>query len=314
MNQVFPSVLFWLAAMFPFVLPAQVSYQDLKPIFDERCIICHNGPNAPKKLQLTSYPNIMKGSENGAVVQPGDPQASEIIRRLTGISQPRMPLTGPPYLTDEQIEMFREWIRAGAPEGPSPAVGTEAPIAQLPSGAETPPAAAASQRQPFLTYADVEPIFKMNCLKCHNTRGIMGPPPEGFMVGSYEALLATGDRARIVPGHSAASELVRRIRGQALPRMPFDGPPYLSEEQINLIVQWIDQGARSSDGTPAPLPVGAKVRLHGRLSSADKLDGLPLQIGSGTRLKKSPSPGDYVEVRGTVGEKGEILVERLRRR
>jgi hypothetical protein len=54
----------------------------------------------------------------------------------------------------------------------------------------------------------------------------------------------------VVPGHPEASELVRRIRGQALPRMPFDGPPYLSEADIALIVAWIRQGARDAAGDP----------------------------------------------------------------
>ena len=41
----------------------------------------------------------------------------------------------------------------------------------------------------------------------------------------------------MVPGKPEASELVRRIRGQAHPRMPFDGPPYLSDDEIREAVK-----------------------------------------------------------------------------
>lgn len=36
---------------------------------------------------------------------------------------------------------------------------------------------------------------------------------------------------------------MRRIRGSARPRMPLDGPPYLSEAEVALISRWIDAGA-----------------------------------------------------------------------
>lgn len=72
----------------------------------------------------------------------------------------------------------------------------------------------------------------------------MGALPEGYLLSSYAATLASGERARVVPGNPAASELVRRIRGQARPHMPYDGPPYITDAEIDLIVAWIEQGAR----------------------------------------------------------------------
>ncbi|RMF58205.1 MAG: hypothetical protein D6748_09440, partial [Calditrichaeota bacterium] len=111
-----------------------------------------------------------------------------------------------------------------------------------------------------------------------------------------------------------ASELVRRIKGLAHPRMPFDGPPYLSDSEIRLIEKWVQQGARDSSGTPAPLPVNARIRLHGTLSGKWILDGLPLKVNSSTRLKKSPQPGDYVRVRGIILPDGSIQAVRIRRR
>ena len=47
--------------------------------------------------------------------------------------------------------------------------------------------------------------------------------------------------------------------------MPYNGPPWLSAEDTQLIADWIAQGARNAQGQPAPVPVGAKVRLGGTM-------------------------------------------------
>ena len=96
--------------------------------------------------------------------------------------------------------------------------------------------------------------------------------------------------------------------------MPFDGPPYLDDTEIKLITDWIEQGARDADGTKAALPVGAKVRLGGRLTGKWTLDGLPLFVDGNTRLEKVPSVGSYVEVRGVVQSNGSIRATRIRPR
>jgi hypothetical protein len=107
---------------------------------------------------------------------------------------------------------------------------------------------------------------------------------------------------------------MRRIRGQARPRMPLDGPPFLDKEELQLIEDWIAQGARDAAGVPAPLPVGAAVRLHGTLTPGPGLDGLALQFAPGSRIDKQPAPGAYVQVRGTLDSSGRVVVERLRPR
>ncbi|WP_256657883.1 cytochrome c [Pseudomonas sp. 2FG] len=106
-------------------------------------------------------------------------------------------------------------------------------------------AAAVSVQADEVTYADVAPIFALRCSKCHSASGLMGAAPEGYELSSYQAILSSAERVEVVPGFAEASELVRRIRGDALPRMPYDGPPYLNDADIALIVAWINQGARA---------------------------------------------------------------------
>ncbi len=298
----------WIAPPASIAQTATVTYDDLAPILSARCVMCHSGPSAAVGLRLDTAEGVLAGSANGLVVRAGDPQASELIRRLKGASSPRMPMTGPPYLADAEIAMFERWIASGALVAPS--AGTSKPAAP-PRATLAPPVRATGQP---ITYADVAPIFATRCAKCHTDNGQMGPAPEGYRLTSYAATISPTDRVRVVPGFPRASELVRRIRGDARPRMPFDGPPFLDEKEITLIEEWIGQGARDALGSPAPVPVGARVRLHGRLGAGWTLDGLRLAVTGGTRIDKSPSEGDYVEVRGTVRRDGSVDVERLRRR
>ena len=275
------------------------TYADIAPILQARCVMCHSGDNAPLGLKLDSLESLKRGSSNGPVATAGSPDASELVRRLTGEKQPRMPMTGPPFLSDAEVTKFRDFIAAGMPAG--------APTAK-------PSAAPARPKSAFATYDDVAPIFARRCAKCHTDNGLMGPPPEGYRLTSHAATLDATDRVRVVPGNPGASELLRRVRGDAYPRMPFDGPPWLGADEIALIGRWIAQGARDSAGQVAPIPAGARLRLHGRLEDGDRLDELPLAIGRGTRIDKNPRPGDYVEVRATLGGDGAVLADRIRRR
>ena len=165
-----------------------------------------------------------------------------------------------------------------------------------------------------LDYDDVAPIFQRYCVMCHVPNGILGVPPEGYRLDSYEEIISADERARVVPGNFMASELYRRVRGHAKPRMPFNGPPYLSEEDIQRIAHWIEDGARNAAGEPAPGISGARIRLHGGLNQVWKLDGLPIEVGSKTRIKKSIGVGRYVRVEGYIGAKGEIVVEQIKQR
>lgn len=293
-------LLFASAAVLLPVSAVAAAYEPVAKIFAERCIVCHGGANAVQGLRLDSHAGVMAGSVRGPVVRPGDPDGSELIKRLRGISQPRMPLTGPPYLDDGQVAVISGWVASGA------RAGAEADAAPVPRPLPAPGAA--------VTYRDVAPILLQRCVKCHGANSIMGAPPEGLQLGTLGDLLRGGDRVVVVPGNPGASEFYRRIAGVSLPRMPFDGPPFLDTEEIRVLGEWIAQGARDDSGRPAPMPVGAPVRLQGTLDGYWSLDGALLQVGGGTRVDKSPRIGDRVEVRGTVAADGTVVVSRLRRR
>jgi len=275
-------------------------FSDINQILQARCVICHAGPAAPLGLRLDSRAGLLAGSSRGAVVIATDPAGSELIKRLKGTSLPRMPMTGPPYLADEEVTLFEQWISGGMRAGA---------VSEL-SDPTPPPEAVVGP----IRYDQVAPVLATRCVKCHTENGLMGGAPEGYRLASYADTVSKADRVRVVPDSPDASELVRRIRGQALPRMTFDGPPFLTDDEIALIEQWVADGAMNSAGARAPIPVGSRVRLHGTLLSPNRLDNLPVVISLSTRFDKSPSTGDYVEVRGTIDANGRVVVDRIRPR
>ena len=280
------------------------SWVELGPFFAERCTLCHSGPDAPLGLHLDSYEGAMAGSVDGPVLVAGDPGGSELIRRVRGESQPQMPLVGD-LLSEEEIGRIEAWILAGLPEG---AAGPEAPSPPLIAQEPAPP----GPDEP-VTFAHVERIFLQRCAKCHSDAR-EGGPPEGLRLDSLEHILAGGERLALIPGNAVASEIVRRIEGTAQPRMPFDGPPWLEDGQIELIRRWIAEGAQDAEGTPAPIPVGREVRYRGVLTGPEEIDGIGFAVTPGTRIDDRPAVGQGAEVRGVVTGDGGIEATRFRDR
>lgn len=117
-----------------------------------------------------------------------------------------------------------------------------------------------------------------------------------------------------MPGNAQVSEIIRRVEGLASPRMPFDGPPWLLQEQISLLRDWINEGAKGADGVPAPLPVGGRLRLRGVMTGHNQIDGVGFIITNGTRVEEIPALGHQTELRARIGPNGELIATRLRER
>lgn len=87
-----------------------VSFEkDVLPIFETYCSSCHGNSAG---LSLETYENVTKGSNHGAVIIPGDPQRSPLIRL---VSSGTMPYGGPP-LSQEQIQVLVNWVGSGTPD------------------------------------------------------------------------------------------------------------------------------------------------------------------------------------------------------
>jgi hypothetical protein len=98
--------------------------------------------------------------------------------------------------------------------------------------------------------ADVQPIFTRSCAKfgCHAGAIVQQglSLEEGKSYGNIVGVPSMEDPSlmRVNSGMSDLSYLVLKIEGKGLgDRMPADGPPYLPDAEIQLIRDWIDQGA-----------------------------------------------------------------------
>ena len=91
--------------------------QDTYAIFEASCLNCHGPDGAFRETLLMEYSEIIDG---GSVI-PGNPNASELYKRLLGPTEngAQMPF-GLPQLPAQSIETIRNWIFAGAPDWTAP--------------------------------------------------------------------------------------------------------------------------------------------------------------------------------------------------
>ena len=83
---------------------------DIMPVLESRCINCHGGERTQEGLDLKTHASIMAGSENGAVVTPGDAANSSLAQMVL---EGKMPKRGP-KLTPDQVQLVVDWINQGA--------------------------------------------------------------------------------------------------------------------------------------------------------------------------------------------------------
>ena len=88
---------------------------EVKPIFNKNCITCHGGVKRQSGFSLLFRSEAMAKNKSGKpAIIPGDPENSELIKRLT-LKDPeeRMPYKHPPLSTKE-ITTLKTWIKQGA--------------------------------------------------------------------------------------------------------------------------------------------------------------------------------------------------------
>ena len=87
--------------------------QDAYAIFEASCLNCHGADGAYRETLLMEHSELI----DGGTVVPGNPNASELYKRLLGPTENgvQMPF-GQPQLPAQSIDTIRRWILAGAPE------------------------------------------------------------------------------------------------------------------------------------------------------------------------------------------------------
>ncbi len=250
-------------AVAPTVDLSNVNFQDnVLPIFEQHCAECHGAEKTEEGLKLTSYRAVIGGSQNGTVVEPGNPDKSYLVKMIvTG----KMPKKGPP-LSPTEIETVIAWIKADAPEQGAAATVTmpvTATLSTSPTVVSTTVTSRAVITSPVVTptfitptaqgtvatvdlanvdlanvsfQANVLPIFEQHCSECHGDE----KTEEGLKLTAYRPVLGGSQNGLVIkPGEPDKSYLVKMItRG----KMPKEGTP-LSAAEIEIIIAWIKAGA-----------------------------------------------------------------------
>jgi len=113
-------------------------------------------------------------------------------------------------------------------------------------------AAIAAGGSPVAYATQVKPILTRHCVTCHGA----AKPKGGLRLDTAAAALLGGESGPVVvPGRGEESPLIAAVRGNGeTERMPLRRPP-LSEAEITVLKDWIDQGAKAiADEQPGVPP------------------------------------------------------------
>jgi cytochrome c len=89
----------------------------VEPIFQANCYRCHGGMNHRGGLNIATKAGMLRGGHDGAVLVPGDPARSLLVRLIRHEGPANDPKPMPPSrpkLSDADIAAVEQWVRAGA--------------------------------------------------------------------------------------------------------------------------------------------------------------------------------------------------------
>ena len=210
--------------------------QRILPVFEKQCLMCHRGEARKGGLDMTSRDALLKGGDNGPAIQPGNAKESLLYKLVAHEQEPAMPYRMG-KLSPETIALFADWINSGAP--------FDKPVAAYS------PAAGKSGDGIALFTQKVKPILENQCLNCHGGKFKQA----GLSLLTQETLLRGSDNGPVVvAGQADSSLLVRKIRHEHEPGMPYKATK-LRDEEIASVVAWVNAGAPYQGSLQ--LPTGA---------------------------------------------------------
>jgi cytochrome c len=91
--------------------------EKVRPILQTNCGKCHFDVNHKGGLSLMTKASTLKGGRDGVVIVPGDPANSllvKLIRHEGPADDPKPMPPKSPKLSDEDIAVIEQWVKAGA--------------------------------------------------------------------------------------------------------------------------------------------------------------------------------------------------------
>ena len=108
--------------------PDQIEFfeKNVRPVLAERCYECHDEHKHQNGLRLDSRAAVVRGSDYGKVVEPGNPSASKLIKAINHVAGVEaMPKKGD-KLPAPQIAALERWVSLGLPWPAEPEVADHA--------------------------------------------------------------------------------------------------------------------------------------------------------------------------------------------
>ncbi|MGH7200663.1 MAG: protein kinase domain-containing protein, partial [Planctomycetaceae bacterium] len=194
-----------------------------REILQRNCHECHGKtPDAVERdLDVLDHALLIGGARR--LVVPGDADRSRLIQRIEdGSMPPEEEEIRLPRVSQQELEILREWIALGAPRfvaddpaSPTPPVVPDSPLA-----------------------LEVKRIFIRRCYECHRYEEAKG----GIKILNHRLL--THVRHVVVPGEPEQSELYQLItRSDIELVMPPQPLERLNAEEIATVRRWIAEGA-----------------------------------------------------------------------
>jgi hypothetical protein len=86
---------------------------DVRPILADRCFLCHGPDEGSRKADLRL--DLPGSALESGVLEPGEPEESELVRRITARDKSKMPPASSRLtLSPSEIETLRQWVAQGA--------------------------------------------------------------------------------------------------------------------------------------------------------------------------------------------------------
>ena len=220
----------------PKAAAAVVSFvSQVAPILLSKCGNCHVGQRKGN-FNLATFKNL----DNSAMIAYGVADESRFIEVIESGEMP----PNNRKVSKAELAVLKEWVNAGANfDGKDP----NANIASFSAPMSSPEMKTAMVTAPMKPTGDetvsfglhIAPILLENCASCHISRR----PSGNFNMANFAAMVRGGEGGKpYLPGRSATSEIILRMKGEDRDVMPPSGK--LDDKLIALVGKWIDEGAK----------------------------------------------------------------------
>jgi len=104
-----------VSALSPLRAEGKISYhRQIAPLLQTHCLGCHNRIDAEKELSLQAADDIERGSEDGKILNPDNPDESRLWKVLVSSGDDHMPPSDQPQLTADELKAIQTWLVEGA--------------------------------------------------------------------------------------------------------------------------------------------------------------------------------------------------------